>query len=595
MLKTKDTHYIHLLIILWSHLENKRKFQIYGLFVLVLISSFAEVFSIGSALPFLAILTSPEKVLQYKFLSGIINFCEITEPKELIFPLTMIFVIAVFFSGIMRMSLLWVQTKLSHSIGSDLSLSVYRSTLYKPYLFHMSMHSSNLINTVSGKTTNVVYYVIIPILQILASTFMLMTVFGILLSINPKITFLILLTFIFLYFLIVLISYKKIKYYGETINSKSSLVAKLLQEGFGGIRDIILDNSQEIYCKIYKNADIPVRSAHANVQIISYVPRFIIETIIIISIALLAFYLTVHSQSFISMLPLFGMFALASQRLLPIIQSAYASFSSLNTGKNSLEDVLMLLDSKCKIVKPKKIHKKISFQNHIEMRNISFFYPRNKNILNSINLKIKKGSRVGIVGKTGSGKTTLLDIVMGLLIPTSGSLLIDNNKIDSTNIISWQANIAHVPQFIFLTDASVMENIAFGSPMEEIDIERVKVASFAAQLDGTIKSWPEGYDTKIGERGIRLSGGQRQRIGIARALYKNAEIIILDEATSALDIATEKLVMEEITKLNKNITIIIVAHRLTTLYSCDKILEISSGKISYSGNYKKTIRRMSVN
>ena len=595
MLKTKDTHYIHLLIKLWSHLENKRKFQIYGLFVLVLITSCAEVFSIGSALPFLAILTSPEKVLQYKFLSGLINFFEITEPKELIFPLTMIFVIAVFFSGIMRMSLLWVQTKLSHSIGSDLSLSVYRSALHKPYLFHMSMHSSNLINTISGKTTNVVYYVIIPILQILASTFMLMIVFGILLSINPKITFLILMTFIFLYFLIVLISYKKIKYYGETINSKSSIVAKLLQEGFGGIRDIILDNNQEIYCKIYKNADIPVRSAHANVQIISYVPRFIIETIIIISIALLAYYLTVHSQSFISMLPLFGMFALASQRLLPIIQSAYASFSSLNTGKNSLEDVLQLLNNKRKIGKSKKIHKKLSFQNHIEMRNITFFYQRNKNILNSINLKIKKGSRLGIVGKTGSGKTTLLDILMGLLIPTSGSLLIDNNKIDSTNIISWQANLAHVPQFIFLTDASVMENIAFGSPIEEIDLDRVKVASFAAQLDETIKSWPEGYDTKIGERGIRLSGGQRQRIGIARALYKNAEIIILDEATSALDITTEKLVMDEITKLNKNITIIIVAHRLTTLYSCDKILEISSGKISYSGNYKETIKRMGVN
>jgi ATP-binding cassette subfamily B protein len=258
-------------------------------------------------------------------------------------------------------------------------------------------------------------------------------------------------------------------------------------------------------------------------------------------------------------------------------------------GTSSLRDTLELLDQPLPdYINQKNLH--LSFNQEIALQGLKFRYsPHTPYVLNNINLVIKKGSRVGFIGTTGSGKSTLLDIMMGLLQPTEGFLKIDHNVIDGVNHRGWQERIAHVPQAIFLADTSVEENIAFGIPSDQIDQSRVRRAAQQAQIADIIESWPSGYQTFVGERGIRLSGGQRQRIGIARALYKQADVIIFDEATSALDGETEDAVMQAIEGLGKDLTILIIAHRLTTLKSCTQIVELSLGEITRVGSYQNII------
>lgn len=229
---------------------------------------------------------------------------------------------------------------------------------------------------------------------------------------------------------------------------------------------------------------------------------------------------------------------------------------------------------------------KISFKKNIRLQNVRFKYNLSQsNVVNNVSLKIKKGECVGFYGQTGSGKSTLLDIIMGLLSPTEGTLDVDGKLLDTKNCSDWQLKISHVPQFIYLTDASIAENIAFGIPKNDIDFDRVKLSAKQAQLDELIESWPMKYDSKVGENGVRLSGGQRQRIGIARALYNRGELLVLDEATSALDIQTEHGVIDSIQNLDENLTIIIIAHRLSTLSICDKVFEFENGGIKKAGSY----------
>lgn len=294
-------------------------------------------------------------------------------------------------------------------------------------------------------------------------------------------------------------------------------------------------------------------------------------------IALLAYVLFQQSDGASKAIPVLGALALGAQRLLPVLQQAYGAWTSILGGQASLQDVLELLDQPLPDYANQPPVEPQSFQQQIRLNNISFRYsPHSPWVLENINLTIFKGGRVGIIGATGSGKSTLLDIVMGLLQPTNGELKIDDQVITTGNHRAWQAHIAHVPQAIFLADSSIEENIAFGVPKDQIDHERVKLAARQARIADIIETWPQQYKTFVGERGIRLSGGQRQRIGIARALYKRADVIIFDEATSALDNETEQAVMQAIEGLSENLTILIIAHRLTTLKNCTQIVELTS-------------------
>jgi ATP-binding cassette subfamily B protein len=314
------------------------------------------------------------------------------------------------------------------------------------------------------------------------------------------------------------------------------------------------------------------------------------EALGMLLIAALAYTLAQQADGIAQAIPILGALALGAQRLLPVMQQVYAAWTSIHGNSVSLRDTLDLLDQPLPDHAGQPAAKPIRFQQQIKLNQISFRYsPQTPWVLRNLDLNITKGSRIGFIGTTGSGKSTLLDIVMGLLRPSEGSLEIDGQPVTTENHRAWQTRIAHVPQAIFLSDSTIEENIAFGVPKDQIDHERVRQAAQQAQIADRIDVWPKQYQTIVGERGVRLSGGQRQRIGIARALYKQADVIIFDEATSALDNETEQGIMQAIEGLGTELTILIIAHRLTTLKDCTQIVELGGGEVLQIGSYQNIV------
>lgn len=560
---------------LWSHFKPNRRKQILPIIILTLLSSFAEVLSIGIILPFLAFLSSPEKFFTYplgKYLFEFLGSKNLTDfaPIFIIF-----FILTVIVTSALRLLLLYVNTRFSFSVGSDLSIEMYRRTIYQPYIIHSSRNSSEIINAILGKSVGVISSIILPILTFVTSSVLILAILGTFFVINPQVTIEILAFFIIFYGVSIYLTRKKLFLNSQKMANDSSFLIKHLQESFGGIRDILIDNSQEMYCKIFKNKDLRLRTAQGNSLFLAACPRYILETLIMVFIALFVYFMLSKGENLNKVIPIIGVFLISAQRLLPLLQQIFSCWASIQGGRVSLADALSLLDQKLPIDFYKKNIQALPFKKNIILKNIHFRYHANSSfVLKDINLKITRGSRVGIIGTTGAGKSTLINIIMGLIIPTKGSLSIDNKAIKTSNQNSWRKHIAHVPQDIFLADSTIEENIAFGEVPNEINHEKVRLAAKQAHLSHTIEAWPEKYKTLVGERGIRLSGGQRQRVAIARALYKNADVIVFDEATSALDTKTETAVIKSIENLNKNITLFIVAHRLSTLRKCTHLIEI---------------------
>jgi len=361
-------------------------------------------------------------------------------------------------------------------------------------------------------------------------------------------------------------------------------VIKALQEGLGGIRDVLIDGTQAIYCKTFRQADLPIRRAIANNQIMASSPRYGVESLGMVLIAGLAYYLSNTQGSLVGALPLLGALAIGAQRMLPMLQQVYGAWSKIRGAEAVVKDALVLLEQPMPSHAEHDEIEQIAFHKSIQLQQLGFQYQDDSpTVIDGLDLVIKAGTNTGFIGTTGSGKSTLLDIVMALLHPTKGKMLVDGVDITEENHRGWQSHIAHIPQAIFLSDATIAENIAFGILKDKIDLELVKKAAQQAQIHETIINWEYQYETMVGERGVRLSGGQRQRIGMARALYKQANVLILDEATSALDNATEKAVMDAIHNEHRGITILMVAHRLSTLQACDKIVELENGIIKRQG------------
>ena len=575
---------------LWRHIGNRRRSQLGVLFALMILTSFAEVVSIGAILPFLVALTAPERVFEHHLAQPFIQALKLTDAKQMLLPLTVMFGVAALVSGSMRLLLLWTQTRLSHSIGSDFSISIYRRTLYQPYSVHVSRNSSEVIAGIAGKAHGVVHSVILPILTILGSTMVLIAILFALIAIEPIVAVAAFAGFAAIYASVIAITRKRLAKDSQRANQESNQVIKALQEGLGGIRDVLVDGTQSTYCEIYRNADIPLRRAQANIQLISASPRFLVESLGMVFIAALAYSLAVRQEGVVGAIPILGALAMGAQRLLPVLQQCYSSWTAIRGGQHSLRDALDLLDQPLPVHADQQPSAPLPFTHAITLSNLAFRYsPHTPWVLKGLDLTIPKGGRIGFIGATGSGKSTLLDIVMGLLQPDHGTMAIDGTIVNHQNQRAWQAHIAHVPQAIFLADTTIAENIAFGVAPEQIDLQKVKVAAQRAQIAETIEAWEKQYDTFVGERGVRLSGGQRQRIGIARALYKQANVIIFDEATSALDGETEKAVMQAIETLGDELTVLIIAHRLTTLKNCSLVVELSNGEIKRTGTYKQLV------
>jgi ABC-type multidrug transport system fused ATPase/permease subunit len=488
------------------------------------------------------------------------------------------------------LALLYVNTKLSYAIGADFSYEVYRRTLYQPYAVHVSRNSSEVISGVTSKVGMIISGFLSPILNLIASIWLLGAILIALLAIDPLISMAAFLGFGAIYGAVILVTRKRLAIDSQRISQEYPQVVKVLQEGLGGIRDVLIDGTQEAFCRSYRSADVPLRHAQASGVFIGNSPRFAAEALGMAFIAVLAYWMSLQPGGVTSAITTLGVLALGAQRLLPMLQQAYQAVAQIRSNRVSLQDALDLLNQPIDVEVYADNAGALSFQKSIRLDNLGFRYGADtRMVLKGVNLEIPRGSRTGFIGTTGSGKSTLLDIVMGLLPATEGSVLIDGIPLQARTQRAWQRRIAHVPQSIYLADSSIAENIAFGMSRDEIDMDRVRQAAHQAQIADYFESLSRQYDTQVGERGVRLSGGQRQRIGIARALYKQAEVIIFDEATSALDNETERAVMDAIDNLGKDLTIMIIAHRLSTLQRCDQIVELQQGRILRNGSYEEIV------
>ncbi len=558
----------------------------------MILASFAEVFSIGAIFPFLGVLIDPDRIFNRPLVHDVAFAFGILEPHQLLFPLTIIFCAASLLAGFLRLLLLYSSTNFSFAAGADISIDMYRRTLFQPYSVHANRNTSEVINGIHVKSNIIIYNIVMPILTLTSSILMLVSIVAALMAVDSIVFLSAFTTFGIIYGLIIFKTRKKLFSNSQVISHETDQTLKALQEGLGGIRDVLIGGSQEAYCKVFKDSDLPLRRAQSNNIIISTSPRYVMESMGMALIAVLAYLMSHQAEGVAKAIPTLGALAIGAQRLLPILQQGYAAVVHMRGSQASLQDILELLDQPLPANADQPPPPPIAFQRAIVFDNVSFRYSESaKWVLSNVNLTIEKGSRVGFLGVTGSGKSTLLDIVMGLLDPTEGRFLVDNQEITAGNLRSWQVRIAHVPQSIFLSDSSIGENIAFGLQKDQIDHDLVCQAAKRAQIADFIESMPDGYNSFVGERGIRLSGGQRQRIGIARALYKQADVIIFDEATSALDNETENAVMEAIEGLAHDLTIIIIAHRLTTLRKCDAIYELSNGSISRLSGYDSLMKK----
>jgi ATP-binding cassette subfamily B protein len=574
----------------WRNLTPRRKIYFILLLGLMIIASFMEAISISALLPFIGVLSNPEKVFNHPSAQFFIDFVGIKTQEELLLPFTITFCILIFVGIALRLLLLWAQTRLGSGTSASFSSSIYIRTLYQPYAVHVSRNSSEVISGITNKASAILVYLINPLMNLISSSVTIMAIIITLFTINPFVALTAFFGFGVLYAGIILLVKKRLATNSVVLSREYPQMVKALQEGLGGIRDVLIDGTQETYGKIFNGAQLRYNKSLANNQIVGNSPRLIVEFLGIMFICIIAYQLVLKGDGFMAAIPVLAALALGAQRLLPALQNFYYNWTAIRGAQDSVEDGLQFLEQPF----PEHAHKvnppPIKFEKSITLENLSFRYNQDGAIvLKDLNLTLEKGKRYGFVGTTGCGKSTLLDVIMGLLVPTKGHLKIDDEVIDHHNYRSWQVILAHVPQAIYLSDTSLAENIAFGVELDKIDMKRVKEAAQKAQIAETIEALPQKYDTFVGERGIRLSGGQRQRIGIARALYKNAQVIVFDEATSALDNETELAVMEGIEALAEDLTILIVAHRVSTLKRCDKIFRMDKGEVVEEGVYEEMV------
>jgi ATP-binding cassette subfamily B protein len=485
------------------------------------------------------------------------------------------------FAAVARLVMLWVGNRFSFGLGCDIGGQVYLRTLYRPYTWHVSRNSSEILAGIH-KVDTVIFNVIGQLVLGVVAVMMSLAIIATLLAIDATTALIAVAGFSVLYGVTTVIARRRLRRNGQVIARNETKRLQAVQEGLGGIRDVLLDATQRVYYQRFTELDYAMRRAQSANGMLGEAPRIIVEAAGTVLLVALAYALGHHHGGLAGALPVLGALALGAQKLLPQMQAAYRTWSYVNSSGRQLGDVLDLLDAPIPeeylVRRPRAPLAAVdSGRPLIALRDVGFRYTAEApNVLSGITLEIARGARIGIVGATGSGKSTLIDLIMALLPPSAGHIEIDGEPLTSENRRDWQARIAHVPQAIFLSDTSIAENIAFGIPADEIDLERVGLAARQAQLAGFIETLPQGYQTVVGERGVRLSGGQRQRIGLARALYKQTDVLVLDEATSALDDATESDVMDAIRQLHEQMTVLIIAHRISTLRNCDWILQLGS-------------------
>ncbi len=568
-------------------LDSSNRRRIYLLLVITFLSAAIEVVGIGSVAPFIAVLTDPDVMLSNQYLSLLSTHFEITEPKTLLLVLAGL-VIGVsltrncLFLFHQRMNARYLALFKYH-----ISSQLLRTYLSQPYSFFLTNSTVELQRNVIEETSNVVEGVLQPIITGITKLIMCVAIVGFLVYLRPMVALVTLVVLGGFYAVIYFFVHRRLQVLSTRRREYRSSRFKLTNEGLNGIKPLILSGQRNTYADAFANVSRLKALADAKGRIISAVPRYGIESIALVGLITFAVLEFNTSDGQSNSLPLMALYLLAGYRLLPALQELYASASRIKFDSASLSAVhehLFALQGQEEAPDEKTV---AGFSGAIELKDVSYSYPGNSRpAVSSVNLNIAANSSIGLVGRSGSGKSTLVDLLLGLIQPQQGEAVVDGVALNSVRS-QWQRQVGYVPQQIYLADDSVAQNIAFGVKREAIDHDAVRRAAKIADIhDHVINDLDDGYDTIIGERGVKLSGGQCQRIGIARALYLDPGVLVLDEATSALDRTTENVIMEAIRRLSADITIIVIAHRITTVEACDRIYVLSEGTIIDQGNYQ---------
>ena len=560
-----------------TFIESKRLWQLFLLFLFTLLSSSLEVISVGSIIPFIAVFSSPEliKPEYYSWLTG-----QILDQQHLKLFFGSSFIVIAISAALLRLSLLVLQIKLANKLGAKLALRMYSNCILMDYNFHSNHNSSELISSIVSRSSEIVYNLILPILFSLQGTLTAIFIIITLSILNFQLTIVLASTIFFSYLTFTFLTKKSVLRNGVIANKQTTNILKILQEGLGGIRDIKLNKTEKFFIKEFENADLKMRRANAHIQIMSFTPKFLIEGLTITLIAFVIIILDKNNVDLAIQLPVLGALALGVQRLLPSLQQTYSNLTILNGGLPSLEEALSILNFK---ITQESIGSQaitsFNFLDEIKFNNVHFSYDKENIYIKEINCSIKKGDFIGIIGETGSGKSTFMDLLLGLLTPELGTITIDGQLLSKHSLIDWQNKIAHVPQKIFLRDNSISSNIGLPELDNTINLDKIELAAKLAEIHDSIIKMTNSYETFVGERGAKLSGGEQQRLGIARALYRNKEILMLDEATSSLDEDTERKILKNIRATFKGRTIVMISHRPASLKLCNKIFKFQNGQL----------------
>lgn len=569
-------------------MEKRRQRHVLLLMFAMIGGGFLEFASIGAIVPFLGVLLSPERALDYDLFRRVVNLLGISGRDGTVILVTALFLGIIVFSALARGFLLWLNVRISHAIGGDFEREVYRRTLYQPYEVHTQQNLSTVIAGV-GKAGSITS-TILAFLSILQGLVIILFIGSAIFIVDFRISISTFVTVGVIYLGTMKFSRSLLRRNGEIVASNANVRLKWIQESLGGIRDILLEGRQEQYCQYFAQKTYQVKRAAGSNRLIGQSPRLVIEPIGIVIIGIVSCVIALTGD-LAAEIPTLGAIAFAAQRLLPTAQQVYGGWSSITGSLALIRDVFDIINQPIRDEFLQDDVEPLAFHEELRLNQLNFEYDATKErVLRDITLSIKKGSCVGIAGRTGCGKSTLLDLMLGLLTPANGEITLDGQQMSGHIRQRWQRTVAHVPQDVFLTDATIAENIAFGVTPKNVDMDRVRVAANRAQLGDMIAKLPKGLNTVVGERGQQLSGGQRQRVGIARALYRHAAVMVFDEATSALDVHTERAVIDEITNSGEDTTLIIVTHRLPTLEHCNLVYVLDNGRVVKSGNYQEVIR-----
>ena len=574
-MKYKSTHAVKAL---FYQLPSPRRWQLVLLILLMLVGGFSEVVSLGLIVPFLAFLIDPQEALQLTLVAQMANIFNSADPNDLRWNFTVLFMAAAVVSGVMRFVIIWINTRTTFSIGHEIGVEVYRRVIYQSYAVHVSRNSSEIIGAINK--VEPITHILIGLLNGMSALLISLSIVATLIIINPVFTAFTIIALGGVYAVVMLFVKRRLEMNAEIISQSMNNRFKVTQEALGSIRDILLSHGQQYFSNLFNKTNWEYTAARASNLIIGPSPRFIVEALGVLLIASFAYFAVMSTDGLNTMIPTLGAMALGAQRLLPNLQLIYIGVTNLKGQEQLIFDVGELLDLPTDEEYLSDLDPLI-FENQIVFENVSFqFQDDAPEVLKGLSFSIAKGQRIGFAGPTGSGKSTTIDLLMGLLTPSTGEIFVDERPLTGKARLQWQKNIAHVPQDLYLMDASFAENIAFCKAPDDIDLKRVEKAAKLAHIHDFIAEKPKGYQSLLGERGVQLSGGQRQRVGIARALYRRASVIVLDEATSALDTEMETAVMSSIENIDRNITIIMIAHRISTLKNCDFVYRMGHGSIT---------------